>query len=76
MPSGIGLPDAQAFVRGASDAGDTTYPTQVKVFVSHRRLSVTPYVFGPGGDEKAAVRQHGAGDSGGLIETNPPNERR
>jgi hypothetical protein len=63
MPSGIGLPDPLAFIRNGNDAGDTGYPTQVKAFWTTHRLQLTPYAFGPGGDEPATLRQYG----GGLI---------
>jgi len=66
MPSGIGLPDPLAFIRNGSDAGDTAYPTQVKAFWYTHRLQLTPYVFGPGGDEPAALRQYGGGMVAGV----------
>jgi hypothetical protein len=66
MPSGIGLPDPQAFIRTASDSGDTAYPTQLKAFIATHRLQITPYAFGPGGDEVPSMRQHGAGVVGGV----------
>lgn len=66
MPSGIGLPDPLAFIRNGNDAGDTAYPTQVKAFWNTHRLQLTPYVFGPGGDEPAALRQHGGGMVAGV----------
>src|SRR5205085_245697 len=66
MPSGIGLPDPLAFIRNANDAGDTAYPTQVKAFWYTHRLQLAPYAFGPGGDEPAALRQHGGGMVAGV----------
>ena len=66
MPSGIGLPDPLAFIRSGNDAGDTAYPTQVKAFWAPRRLQLTPYAFGPGGDEPAALRQYGGGVVAGV----------
>jgi hypothetical protein len=66
MPSGIGLPDPQAFIRKGNDPGDTTYPTQVKMFWWTRRVQLTPYAFAPGGDESPDVRQYGAGMLGGV----------
>jgi len=66
MPSGIGLPDPLAFIRKGNDAGDTAYPTQVKASWYTHRLQLTPYVFGPGGDEPAKLRQYGAGMVGGI----------
>jgi len=67
MPSGIGLPDPLAFIRNGNDAGDTAYPTQVKAFWATRRLQLTPYAFGPGGDEPAALRQYGGGMVAGVA---------
>jgi|RhiMetdeSRZDD1v2_1073273.scaffolds.fasta_scaffold365168_2 hypothetical protein len=66
MPSGIGLPDPQAFIRKGNDPGDTAYPTQVKMFWWNRHVQLTPYAFAPGGDESPSVRQHGAGMLGGV----------
>jgi len=66
MPSGIGLPDPLAFIRNGNDAGDTAYPTQVKAFWSTHRLQLTPYAFGPGGDEPAGLRQYGGGMLAGV----------
>lgn len=66
MPSGIGLPDSQTFMRNGVDARDAKYPTQVKAFLWTERLQITPYVFGPGGDEPRAARQYGGGVLGGV----------
>jgi len=66
MPSGIGLPDPLAFIRKSNDAGDTAYPTQLKAFWYTHRLQLTPYVFGPGGDEPTSLQQHGEGIVGGV----------
>jgi hypothetical protein len=66
MPTGIGLPDPQAFIRSGNDAGDTAYPTQVKLFWWTKRLQLTPYAFAPGGDEPEHLRQYGAGMLAGL----------
>lgn len=66
MPSGIGLPDSQTFMRNGVDARDTAYPTQVKAFLWTERLQITPYAFGPGGDEPHAARQYGGGVLGGV----------
>jgi hypothetical protein len=61
MPSGIGLPDPLTFMRKGSDPGNTGYPTQVKAFWHNERVEITPYMFGPGGDEAADMQQYGAG---------------
>lgn len=66
LPSGIGLPDPQTFIRNGTDSRDTKYPTQVKAFLWSERFQITPYLFGPGGDEPRAVRQYGGGVVGGV----------
>jgi hypothetical protein len=66
MPSGIGLPDPQAFIRQGTDPGAAAYPTQVKLFWWSRRFQLTPFAFGPGGDEGLQRRQWGAGMLGGV----------
>ena len=66
MPSGIGLPDPLTFMRRGSDPGNTAYPTQVKAFWHSDRLEVTPYLFGPGGDEASDAQQYGAGVVAGV----------
>jgi hypothetical protein len=59
LPTGIGLPDAQTFVR---DPRDEKNPTQVKAFLWNKRWQVAPYLFGPGG----GVDQYGGGVVGGV----------
>jgi hypothetical protein len=66
MPSGIGLPDSQAFIRNGTDTRDTRFPTQVKAFLWNERFQVTPYLFAPGGDEPHAAQQYGGGVVGGI----------
>ena len=70
MPSGIGLPDPLTFMRRGSDPGNTSYPTQAKAFWHNSRLELTPYVFGPGGDEAANAQQFGAGVVAGVSVRN------
>jgi hypothetical protein len=67
MPSGLGLPDTESFIRQSTDPGAATYPTQVKVFWWNRRFQLTPYAFAPGGDEDSPRhREWGAGMLGGV----------
>ena len=66
MPSGIGLPDPQTFIRNGTDARDTRFPTQVKAFLWNERFQITPYLFAPGGDEPHASEQYGGGVVGGV----------
>lgn len=66
LPTGIGLPDPQTFMRNGVDARDSKYPTQVKAFLWNERLQITPYLFGPGGGEVRDARQYGGGVVGGV----------
>ena len=66
LPSGLGLPDPDTYLRKQHDPLGTAYPLQAKAFISGRRLELTPYVFGPGLDEDRPLRQHGAGALGGV----------
>jgi hypothetical protein len=66
LPSGLGLPDPQAYMRRSTDPGVTVYPTQVKAFWWNRRFQITPYAFGPGADEDVRLRQWGAGALAGV----------
>ena len=66
MPSGIGLPDPQTFIRNGTDPRDTRFPTQVKAFLWNERFQITPYVYGPSGDEPHDARQYGGGVLGGV----------
>jgi hypothetical protein len=66
MPSGIGLPDPQTFIRNGTDARDARFPTQIKAFLWNERFQVTPYLFAPGGDEPREAQQYGGGVLGGV----------
>ncbi len=67
LPSGLGLPDPQTFMRRQNDPLGTAYPVQAKAFFWSSRFEVAPYAFGPGFDEvDRAARQHGAGVLGGV----------
>jgi hypothetical protein len=66
LPTGLGLPDPQAFARKQHDPLGTAYPIQAKAFFWTSRFEVAPYAFGPGLDESRTVRQHGGGVAGGV----------
>jgi hypothetical protein len=66
LPSGLGLPDPDTYMRKQHDPLGTAYPLQAKAFISGRRMELTPYVFGPGLDEDRPLRQHGAGALAGV----------
>jgi hypothetical protein len=66
LPTGLGLPDPQAYMRKTTDPGATVYPTQIKAFISTHRLQLAPFVFGPGGDEDPRPQQWGVGTLAGV----------
>ena len=66
LPTGLGLPDPQAYMRKGTDPGTTVYPTQVKAFIYTHRLQLAPFVFGPGGDEDPRLQQYGVGTLAGV----------
>ena len=67
LPTGLGLPDPQTFMRRQHDSLGTGFPTQAKAFLWNKRFQLTPYVFGPGFDEDdRAAPQHGGGVVGGV----------
>jgi hypothetical protein len=66
LPTGLGLPDPQAYMRRSTDPGATVYPTQVKAFIYTHRLQLAPFVFGPGGDEDPRLQQWGVGTLAGV----------
>ena len=61
LPTPIGLPDQTAYIRDVVDPGATVAPTQLKLFLWTNRFSVTPYVYGPGGEEAIVNRATGTG---------------
>ena len=66
LPTPIGLPDQTAYIRDVVDPGASVAPTQLKLFLWTNRLSVTPYVYGPGGEEAIVNRATGAGVVSGV----------
>jgi hypothetical protein len=66
LPTGVGLPDPQAYMRKSTDPGNTVYPTQIKAFIYTHRLQLAPFVFGPGGDEDPRLQQWGVGTLAGV----------
>jgi hypothetical protein len=66
LPTGLGLPDPQAYMRRSTDLGAAVYPTQVKAFLWNDRFQLTPYAFGPGDGEDPRLRHWGAGGLAGV----------
>lgn len=60
LPTGINVPDPRLFIKSRERAGYYDTPTQLKMYWAGSRHRITPYVFGPGGNEP-----DGEGESGG-----------
>lgn len=61
VPTGINLPDLGIYVRARNQYGYYDAPTQFKAFIWGKRYLINPYVFGPGGNEKAGFHESGGG---------------
>jgi len=60
LPTGINVPDPRLFIKSRERAGYYDTPTQLKMYWAGTRHRVTPYIYGPGGNEA-----DGEGESGG-----------
>jgi hypothetical protein len=67
LPSGLENSEHQRELRRGLAFGARSYPSQAKLFWWTDRFQVTPYVFGPAGDETSDVRQYGAGALAALV---------
>src|SRR5262249_21380706 len=67
LPTGLGSPDPATFIRTAIDPESNPYPTQIKAFWRTSRWQLTPYLFGPGGNEAPATRKWGSGILAGTV---------
>jgi hypothetical protein len=61
VPTGINIPDLAVFIRARNRLGYYDAPTQVKVLWAGSRFQVTPFVYGPGGNDPGGEGEHGAG---------------
>jgi hypothetical protein len=61
LPSGINIPELGSYIKSRNRLGYYDSPTQLKMFWWGSRHQVTPFVFGPGGNEAAGERESGAG---------------
>ena len=64
LPTGVNLPDLSFFIRSRNRLGYYDAPVQAKMFLWSKRYLVTPYVYGPGGNEKSGQHESGAGALG------------
>ena len=60
LPSGINVPDLVPYIKSRNRLGYYDSPTQVKAYWWGKRHHVSPFVYGPGGNEMP-----GEGESGG-----------
>ena len=61
LPTGINLPDLGLFIRSRNRLGYYDAPTQLKAFWWGNRYLVSPYAYGPGGNEKTGAHESGGG---------------
>ena len=61
LPTGVNIADLGTFVRARNRLGYYDAPTQAKMFWWGRRYLLSPYVFGPTGNERAGQHESGAG---------------
>jgi hypothetical protein len=61
LPSGINVPDLGAYIKSRNRLGYYDAPTQLKMYWWGKRHQVTPFVYGPGGNEASGEHEKGAG---------------
>ncbi len=61
LPTGINVPDLSFFVKSRNRLGYYDSPTQVKAFWWGKRYQISPYAFGPGGNERSGQHESGGG---------------
>jgi hypothetical protein len=61
LPTGINIADLAVFIRSRNRLGYYDTPTQVKAYLGSSRYLLTPYAFGPGGNEAPGLRESGGG---------------
>jgi len=67
LPTGLGLPGANAFYKAVNNPNVSATPTQAKLFWWNRRFQLAGYGYGPDGNEtKPQYEARGAGAMGGI----------
>ena len=67
LPTGLGLPGANAFYKTVNNPNVSATPTQAKMFWWNRRWQLAGYGYGPDGNEaQPAFKARGAGAMGGI----------
>ena len=61
LPSGVNISDLGAYIKSRNRMGYYDSPTQLKMYWWGKRHQVTPFVYGPGGNEARGERESGGG---------------
>jgi len=61
LPTGVNVPDPRLFIKSRDRVGYYDTPTQLKVYWASKRHRVTPFIYGPGGNEKDGEAESGGG---------------
>jgi hypothetical protein len=61
LPSGVNVSDLGAYIKSRNRLGYYDSPTQLKMQWWGKRHQVTPFVYGPGGNEAAGEHESGGG---------------
>lgn len=73
LPTGLGLPGANAFYRSVNNPNVSSTPTQAKLFWWNKRWQIATYAYGPDGNE--AQPQYRARGVGALVGANVWRDR-
>jgi hypothetical protein len=61
LPSGVNVPDLGTYIKSRNRLGYYDSPTQLKMYWWGKRHQVTPFVYGPAGNEVSGEREKGGG---------------
>lgn len=61
LPSGVNMPDLGLFMKSRNRQGYYDTPVQVKMHWAGKRHQLTPFAYGPSGNEPAGERESGVG---------------
>ena len=61
LPTGVNISDLSSLIRSRNRGGYYDTPTQAKAFWWTKRYQLTPYVYAPGGNERAGQHESGGG---------------
>jgi len=61
LPSGVNISDLGAYIKSRNRLGYYDSPTQLKMYWWGKRHQVTPFVYGPDGNEASGEHESGAG---------------